>query len=95
MNGNNYFYSRIEGVPIVSFLATYQSRCANDEYYNAVFNTESAYWKAVLACGNEGTVNSFYTQFDTMNSNNYLFANGVPMTLTNPQLQAIDLGYVR
>ena len=39
MNSHDYYYSRSESIPIISFMATYQTRCANDQYYNVVFNT--------------------------------------------------------
>ena len=39
MNGNDYYYSRMDGIPIVSLLAAYQTKCANDQHYNEVFST--------------------------------------------------------
>lgn len=42
-------------------MAAYVTKCANDEYYNQAFPSELPYWEAVLNCGNEGTINSFYS----------------------------------
>ena len=52
LNGESYYYTRRENIPIITLMAAYVTKCANNEYFNIQFPTEAPYWKAVLNCGN-------------------------------------------
>jgi hypothetical protein len=90
----NYYFTREENPPLVSFISTFSTKCANDEHYTETFPKEEDYWKSALDCGAEGTISSFFTNFDTMETNTFLQENKVPMTVTDSRLAKISIGSV-
>lgn len=76
-------------------MATLSStRCANDEHYIETFSKEGDYWKSALDCGAEGTISSFFTTIDSMETNTFLKENKVDLTVTDTKLMKMSLGAV-
>lgn len=91
---NNYYLIRDENPPLVTIMAAFTTKCANDEHYTEVFSNEAEYWKSAVNCGAEGTISSIYTPFDFMDTNTFFSNNNIHITVTEARLKTISLGYV-
>lgn len=94
LGSKTYYLTREENPPLVTIMAAFSSKCANDEHYTEVFATEADYWSAALDCGSEGTISSIFTPFDSMDTNAFFSNNNIHITVTETRLRSITLGSV-